>query len=75
MFGQRHRAALSCNMMTLEVWGAHFPQLLAFVSGKLVGGLRGGDGITGVQPSLFLLLTLLASLGPAAQSSHCHRLG
>ena len=74
MFGQRHKASLSCNMMTLKEWSAHFPELLAFVSQKLEGGLQGGDSITGVQPSLFLILTLLASLGPAAESNQCHRL-
>ncbi|KAK7104750.1 tRNA (32-2'-O)-methyltransferase regulator THADA-like [Littorina saxatilis] len=74
MFGQRNKASISCNMMTLQEFDAHFPELLAFVECKLAEGLHGGDSITDVQPSLFLILTQLASLGPAAESAQCHRL-
>ncbi|XP_076464925.1 tRNA (32-2'-O)-methyltransferase regulator THADA-like [Babylonia areolata] len=75
MFGQRNKASLSCNMMTLQEWSAHFPELLAFVRHKLEESLQGEDDvITAVQPSLFLVLTLLASLGPATTSSQAHSL-
>ncbi|KAL8610956.1 hypothetical protein ACOMHN_042572 [Nucella lapillus] len=75
MFGQRNRASLSRNMVTLQELSARFPELLAFACQKLECSLgEQGETITAVQPSLFLVLTLLASLGPAAQSSHCHRL-
>lgn len=66
MFGQKSKASLSSNMMTLQEFSAHFPELLNFVSQKLDLWLVHRDRITEIQPSLFLVLTLLANLGPSA---------
>nr|KAG5714429.1 hypothetical protein BaRGS_006875 [Batillaria attramentaria] len=74
MFGQRSKASLTCNTVTLQEFSVHYPQLLDFVMQKLVKCERQTDEITGVQPSLFLILTLLSSLGPAVDSANSHRL-
>ncbi|XP_046561929.1 thyroid adenoma-associated protein homolog [Haliotis rubra] len=69
MFGPRGKAGTSQKMMTFQELFAHYPDLPSAMLSRLETTCTNFGSINSLQPSLFLVLTLLASLGPAESQS------
>ncbi|XP_067681853.1 tRNA (32-2'-O)-methyltransferase regulator THADA-like [Haliotis asinina] len=69
MFGPRGKAGTSQKMMTFQELSVHYPDLPSAMLSRLQTTCTNIGSIDSLQPSLFLVLTLLASLGPAESHS------
>ncbi|XP_046351376.2 thyroid adenoma-associated protein homolog [Haliotis rufescens] len=69
MFGPRGKAGTSQKMMTFQELSAHYPHLPTAMLSRLETPCTNVDSVDNLHPSLFLVLTLLASLGPEESQS------